>query len=358
MRRICTLDSTLRLALLAVGATALAGVVTNGCARQSDAPTQQSASLAAATYDTLDDPEVPCLPMQDYITNEQNKAVAAAGGDPANLSSELSLSSAGGDIVGMPPVRDDLPALRRTPGAAEPAEVPPPTDGGIIVPLPPSNSVCCTFDDGSGIFSETNSCPGVGAGTYSAAQCCKDRATGVFTSWKVLDQSTGACGSGPPPACSGYMCEAPVRNLGCAGTAMNMSGLKHQFVMVKCQDGSTYESGLGVAGGGVPGEDGAYNPPCTTGTSWNNHSGQSNLPGTSCYQLAGCDTNCLKTQTAFNKPMGGFCAPNGICSLNQCNGAAFDALTACGCQDRCLEWGMARYVGPYCTKWAMSGAHF
>lgn len=67
-------------------------------------------------------------------------------------------------------------------------------------------SVCCTFDNGSEIWSETMDCQAHFnlPGPKSAAACCADRASGLWD-WSVIGSSPGRCSPPPPQAskCSG-----------------------------------------------------------------------------------------------------------------------------------------------------------
>lgn len=62
-------------------------------------------------------------------------------------------------------------------------------------PLPgTTKNVCCSFDDGATIWSQSVTCNW----TKSAAKCCVDRGDGWFRSWRVLGAFEGGCGGAPP----------------------------------------------------------------------------------------------------------------------------------------------------------------
>ena len=67
---------------------------------------------------------------------------------------------------------------------------------GFIVIVPPfERQVCCTYNNGSTIWSQTEWC----FKGNSASACCGSTASGVFWSWHVVSSSDGSCSPPPPP---------------------------------------------------------------------------------------------------------------------------------------------------------------
>lgn len=85
-----------------------------------------------------------------------------------------------------------------------------------------------------------------------------------------------------------------------------------------------YESGMGEAGGNVPGQAGYQNPFATNiPTETVDHSGRSLQPGSFCRTLKGCDEQCINKEIKPGRSLGNW-------SLrNSCQSYAYDVIRRC-----------------------------
>lgn len=84
---------------------------------------------------------------------------------------------------------------------------------------------------------------------------------------------------------------------------------------------STKEAGMGAADGGVPGN--RMDLPYVTHTRINDHTGQGNLPGSTCERVADVDEACVNRELELGKPLGRWTL------TNQCQSFAAEVLERC-----------------------------
>lgn len=119
-------------------------------------------------------------------------------------------------------------------------------------------------------------------------------------------------------------------------------GAKHWWIKT-----DTVERGLGTYGGGVPGQPGDEGgeagaaSPYRTETGWNDHTGQSEMPGARCTTLTGCDEECVNRKICDTNPQGTW---KYMC--NDCNTNVRDVLKECGCDRPCIRWKNIKSLVP------------
>jgi hypothetical protein len=93
-------------------------------------------------------------------------------------------------------------------------------------------------------------------------------------------------------------------------------GVEHHWLRT-----STKEAGMGPADGGVPGN--RVDLPYVTQTRVNDHTGQGNLPGSTCERVADVDEACVNRELELGKPLGAWTP------TNQCQTFAAGVLERC-----------------------------
>jgi len=106
---------------------------------------------------------------------------------------------------------------------------------------------------------------------------------------------------------------------------VNNSG-KHWWIRT-----STKEAGMGPDNGSVPGNN--VDSPCGTKTTWNDHTGEGDKPGSRCYTVTGCTEACVNAALPIGTKTGTWCP-----KINDCNTSIAKVLKNCGCKNRCLKW--------------------
>ncbi|MGZ3457283.1 MAG: hypothetical protein ACXU86_02140, partial [Archangium sp.] len=80
-------------------------------------------------------------------------------------------------------------------------------------------------------------------------------------------------------------------------------GLKHHWLRT-----STKEAGMGAADGSVPGN--RVDPPYVTQTRLNDHTGQGELPGSTCERVPHEDEACVNRELELGRPLGAWTPTN------------------------------------------------